>query len=359
MVALVVLGWAAWQLVGGGAGVVSAALPAFPDYPEPPERLAAGHAGTTHFPSHTPFDLDVLLAGDHAATTTTGIGELTLPAGASAEAPVPAMVILHGSGGIRDSRENAFARWFAARGIASLVVDYYAPRGFGDEERYMLRVVSVTEFDALADAYGALRLLSTHPAIDGERIGVIGFSYGGMAARFAMDERLRRALAPEHPGFAAFVDVYGPCFQQLGTRETNGAPLLTLRGTEDASNELSACAAREDELRAIGVEVAAEVYEGAGHAWEAHIPRAEASEAPYVTGCTMVYDERGMPFVDGQPVIDPAPGATRAERIALRVGSGTVMGACVKSGYIIGRDDETRARAEAAIEAFLTRALAL
>ncbi|MAG32776.1 MAG: hypothetical protein CL908_17995 [Deltaproteobacteria bacterium] len=38
----------------------------------------------------------------------------------------------------------------------------------------------------------------------------------------------------------------------LGTTTTNGAPLRTLRGTEDASNDLLACAEREAELRALG-----------------------------------------------------------------------------------------------------------
>ena len=70
----------------------------------------------------------------------------------------------------------------------------------------MLRVLSVTEFDAVADAYGARALLATHPRVDADRIGVIGFSYGGMAARFAMDERIREVLAPGERGFAAFID---------------------------------------------------------------------------------------------------------------------------------------------------------
>ena len=131
----------------------------------------------------------------------------------------------------------------------------------------------MTEFDAATDAYAALALLSTHPAIDSSRIGMMGFSYGGMAVRIAMDERVREAMVPDRPGFAAFVDTYGPCFQDWGTRRVNGAPLLTLRGTEDRSNDLAACADREAELRALGVDVDARVYEGAGHAWESDTPR--------------------------------------------------------------------------------------
>ncbi len=289
------------------------------------------------------------------AIPTTGQGTLYLPAQASATTPVPAMVLLHGSGGLSPGREHRMGRWFSEHGVAAFVVDYYLPRGMGDESNYMLRVVSVTEFDALADAYGALRLLSRHPAIDPERIGVIGFSYGGMAVRIAMDERVRRALAPELPGFAAFVDVYGPCFQDLDTPATNGAPLLTLRGTEDASNDLAACREREDELRALGVAVEARVYEGAGHAWEVDVPRELMEDAPYLSGCTVRYDERGRSWVGDRAVVDVPVDTSRAERVVLRLASGDVMFDCVKSGYLIGRDDATRARAEAHILAFLER----
>jgi hypothetical protein len=184
----------------------------------------------------------------------------------------------------------------------------------------------------------------------------MGFSYGGMAVRVAMDERVRRALSPDHPGFSAFVDVYGPCFQDLGTSATNGAPLLTLRGTEDASNDLAACRAREDELRALGVAVEAHVYQGAGHAWEVDVPRGLVEDAPYLSGCTVRYDESGRSSVDGRPVVDVAVETSRADRVLMRLSSGDVMLDCVKNGYVIGRDDATRARAEAHILGFLDAA---
>ena len=355
LVALVALGW---NWLGGSEGLVEAALPEFPDFPPPLERLTNEREGEIHFASASPFDLDVILGALDTAIPTTGVGTLFLPEEASAESPVPAMVVLHGSGGISPGREMEYGRLLRENGIASIVVNYYAPRGITRETNYMLRVLSVTEFDAVTDAYAALRLLATHPAIDGGRIGVMGFSYGGMATRFAMDERVREVLAPQHPGFAAFVDYYGPCFQNLGTRATNGAPLLTLRGTEDASNDLVACAKREDELRTIGVEVEAHVYEGAGHAWEAETPRKLFPDSPYVAGCEMRYDEAGRSSVDGKPIVHVPPETSRAQRIAIRMQSGSAMTECVKSGYVIGRDDETRAKSDAALLDFLTRTFA-
>ena len=293
------------------------------------------------------------------ARPTTGVGALFLPDEATPEHPVPAMVLLHGSGGITPGREMEYGTLLERHGIAAFVVNYYAPRGITDETPYMLRVLSVTEFDAVTDAYAALHLLASHPAIDGQRIGLMGFSYGGMATRIAMDERIRRILAPHRHGFAAFADFYGPCFQDLGTQSVNGAPLLTLRGSADASNDLAACRQREAQLRALGVSVESHVYPGAGHAWEAQEERQLFEDAPYVAGCTVYYDARGHSSVDGHPIVDVAAGTSRAERIAVRMRSGRTMQACVKHGYVIGRDDATRDKAYVALLDFLGRSFGL
>lgn len=357
-VALLAVAGALWLQRGGGvAGLVDMALPEFPAFPEPRRSLDADSSGEIYFASATPFDLDVILDGMRSALPTTATGRLYLPEGASPEHPVPAMVVLHGSGGISPGRERQYGEQLAANGYAAFVLDYYRPRGITDDTHYMLRVLSVTEFDALTDAYAALELLGTHPAIDAKRIGVMGFSYGGMAARFAMDARLRDALAPDAPPFAVHVDYYGPCFQDLGGARTTGAPLLTLRGDQDASNDLAACLEREAELRAAGSEVEAEVYAGAGHAWEVDMPREIIEDAPYVAGCEVGYDERGHSQVDGSSIVDVPPDTSRVERIAIRLRSGDAMRECVHNGYLIGKDDATKRKSDQALLAFLERRL--
>ena len=48
---------------------------------------------------------------------------------------VPAMIIMHGSGGVREKREVAYAREFNAMGVAAVVIDSFSPRGIASTVR--------------------------------------------------------------------------------------------------------------------------------------------------------------------------------------------------------------------------------
>lgn len=335
-----------------------AAAMQLPDFAQLPAStpLQEETAGQIYFPTVTPYDFDVLINPAVKMPVHQGMGVLVLPARASAKNPVPAVVLVHGSGGLTPGRESRYAALLAANGYAALYIDYYQPRGITESTPYIAKMMGVTEFDAAADAYAALRALNQHPAVDGKRVALAGFSYGGMATRIALDARVRDALAADLPPFAAHVDFYGPCFQDFQLSKTTGAPLLSLRGAKDASNDLVACAQREAELRVAGSEVSSVIYARAGHVWEADIPRA-MSNNPYIAGCTMLYDEKGIPSVDGKPLIPAQAGTGRKQRYQLRLTLEGALGSCVKVGYIVGRDDETRVQADYQFLQFLRQTL--
>ncbi|MEP4149308.1 MAG: dienelactone hydrolase family protein [Halioglobus sp.] len=349
---IVVLG--ALSLTPVRARLIAMTLPEQPDWPAPQKTLQANDQGVIYYPTTSPYDLAVILGDMSLAPATTGKGYLSIPDAATEDSPVPAMVIVPGSGGISPGREHEYAAWFKQRGVAAFVVEYYEPRGFGPDSNYLIRTSAVTEFDLIADAYNALKLLGSSPLIDSERIGIIGFSYGGMAARLAMDTRIHQALASEFPPFSLHIDAYGPCFQDLRSKDIGTAPILTLRGTEDASNELSACQRREDEIRALGNSVTALVYEGAGHAWEVTKPRFFSEDSPYLAGCELTYDALGNALLNGNPLNDYAIDASHGTKMAARFSSAPKFSDCVGYGYIVGFDEETRDRAYGDIEAFVT-----
>ncbi|MEM9704733.1 MAG: dienelactone hydrolase family protein [Pseudomonadota bacterium] len=331
----------------------SVTLPPFPDLPAPKADLSDAATGLVYFNTRSPYDFSVVLNDYEKATPTVGMGTLVLPDGASAENPVPAMIILHGSGGIKEGREFKYAELFAENGVASFVVDYYAPRGATENTPYQLKTMATTDIDVLADAYAALKFVGTHPAIDAERIGVTGYSYGGMATRYALDARMKDIMAPETPPFALHIDVYGPCFQKLGATKTTGAPYLAIYGDEDNSVDPDACQIVQNEIKAGGSSVEAHLMPGAGHAWENDQARAE-TPLPYVRDCWFDYaPETGALLINGVDAGSPPLDATRDERAQFRASLAELAGPCVGVGYIVGSDPETDQKAKALMLDFM------
>lgn len=118
--------------------------------------------------------------GDTLITLANGVvGTLCLPA---ADAPAPAVLMLHGFASSRSEAGNLYTRLAAAlakRGIASLRIDF---RGWGDSGGAMTdsSVIGMVE-----DADAAVSWLAALDAIDSRRIGILGFSMGGSIAVFS------------------------------------------------------------------------------------------------------------------------------------------------------------------------------
>lgn len=321
-------------------------LPPFPDYPEPVSAFTGD--GEVYFSTKSPYDFSRVLNGFDKIAKHAGKGTLVLPEGATADNPVPAMVILHGSGGIQDGREFTYADWFAENDIAGFVVDYYEPRGVTEETQYVMKTMAATEVDIIADAYGALKLLGTHPAIDNSRIGVTGYSYGGMATRYTLDQRIKNIMAPDVPPFALHMDIYGPCHQNTGSWKTTGAPYLAVYGTADNSVEPEKCTEVQGHLRDGGSDVERLVIEGAGHAWENTAPKGEFGGA-YIRGCEFSWHpETGVFLVDGKAGrFQPESDMTREERAYVRSTLGELVGTCVGQGYTVGSNPEADKQSKA------------
>ena len=117
-----------------------------------------------------------VLAGETVLTLDQGIAAtLAMPDGAG---PFPAVLMLHGFGSSRDEVGGMYASAAAAlaeAGIASLRIDF---RGFGKSDGDTgAHTVDRQNEDA---AIGLAALLAT-AGIDADRVGVLGFSFGGGA----------------------------------------------------------------------------------------------------------------------------------------------------------------------------------
>jgi dienelactone hydrolase len=133
----------------------------------------------------------------------------------SGELPSPAVVLMHGCAGVL-SKHRDWAEELADWGYTALIVDSFSPRGVKRICEAQNRVWA--RFDRLRpqDAQAALSYLRSLPEVDANRIGLMGWSYGGTTTLSLMEESLR----PEDVDFSAAVAIYPSCWQFLQSFQT-------------------------------------------------------------------------------------------------------------------------------------------
>ena len=177
---------------------------------------------------------------------------------------MPAVVIVHGSAGI-DSRGTLYAEALNEAGIVTLEIDMWGARGIsGGGQRPPLPTFT------LPDAYGALNYLATTAGIDTQRIGVLGFSWGGVMSLLAADKTYTNGLGNGNQ-FAAHVAHYPVCWGYnygipgIVFNDLTGAPILIQVGDLDDYDEGGGPC---EDLASSFPEVSVNVYPNAHHAWD-------------------------------------------------------------------------------------------
>lgn len=323
------------------AGAAMAAPDLTPPWP-PVDEIPEVTGRPVSFPSHSPFTLADVGGGPEVDPPTTARGTVFLPVAASPAQPVPAIVLLHGASGVLGAREMTYARQFAAMGVAALVVDSFAARR-DRATRFVDRLIEITEAMVLADAYAGLRMLAALPEIDGTRVALIGFSYGGMTSLYAAHAQVAERYAPAGPRFAAHVAYYAPCLARFEDSRATGAPVLLQFGGRDAIVDAARCAEVAADLERGGAEVRTVVYPEAYHQWDGVFagPRPIGRD---LSGCRFLVEEDGT-VRDARTYLPMWGSLTRKIILAL----------CVNSEpYLIGRDDEIRRKSNAELARFLT-----
>ncbi|MEO7151268.1 MAG: dienelactone hydrolase family protein [Burkholderiaceae bacterium] len=190
---------------------------------------------------------------------------------------LPAVVILHGSSGV-DARGDFYEAALNAAGIATLQIDMWEARGVGGAVSRPAAPIFT-----LPDAYSALAFLAARPEIDAARIGVLGFSWGGVNS-LATAERLYTSMFGNGRQFKAHVAHYPVCYAanavipgmptpaQLGTQFLNltGAPVLVqVGGLDGYDNGVERCRSLAQAVNGVNADVVQVVgYPGAQHAFD-------------------------------------------------------------------------------------------
>jgi dienelactone hydrolase len=202
------------------------------------------------------------LTGDKNGKPVTVAGELRFPQGATGK--LPAVILLHGSGGANGGHE-LWARHFNQMGVAALLIDSFSGRDIvGTSTNQAL----LGRYNMILDAYRGLEMLAAHPRIDGTRVAVMGWSRGGQSALYASLKRFQQTWGAGHR-FAAHVPLYASCSATLiGDTELTGAPIRQHHGVADDYVTIEPCRGYFARLRAAGNDVALIEYPDAHHSYD-------------------------------------------------------------------------------------------
>jgi len=206
-------------------------------------------------------------------------GALFRPEG---DGPFPAVVALHGCGGLIQahggmfSRDLVWARELRQEGFVVLFIDSFRSRGFVGGCSTNGEGPPVHPWsDRPRDAYAGLLYLQARPDVVADRIGLIGWSHGGGSVMFtvATDDPARPASLP-HGDFRAAVAFYpGWCRPgPLPPTWTPAMPLLVLMGAADNWVTPAACAQVTEAAAKAGAPVDTVLYPGAFHDFDGTEP---------------------------------------------------------------------------------------
>ena len=221
------------------------------------------------------------------------VGTLVRPAG---EGPFPAVVQLHGCGGL-EAQSYRWARWLADHGYVALVVDSFGPRKVKGDCRTGPDEPPVTaRFD---DAIGGLRYLQSQTFVLRDRIAALGWSQGGVYAMAvingpSLERARRRGVELPAVGFAAGIGVSpGGCASLVNEQVVR--PLLVLIGGADDWTPAETCAEMVNAMKSRGADAAIVIYPGAYHYFDKEgqpqevLPEVENDTKPGGFGATVAY----------------------------------------------------------------------
>jgi carboxymethylenebutenolidase len=189
------------------------------------------------------FESNGGMAGGYLATPESGRG--------------PGVIVLQEWWGlvphIRDVAER-----FAREGFVALAPDLYHGQSTTspDEAGKLMMALNIEQTEK--DLRGAIQYLLRHEAVEGNRVGSVGFCMGGVLSLFA---------ASKNQQVGACVVFYGIHPKVQPPLENLRAPLLGIYAERDGSVPPEAVRELEAKLKALGKSVEMHIYAGADHAF--------------------------------------------------------------------------------------------
>ena len=196
-------------------------------------------------------------------------GYLCRPAGGSANARLPAVLVVHENRGLNPHIED-ITRRLALDGFMAFAPDALTPLGGypGDEDKARAAFATLDQTKAREDFVACAQWLRARPDSNG-KLGVVGFCYGGGIAH---------VLSVRLPDLNAAVPFYGNLPSPADAAKVKAPLLIHFAAVDERIN--AAWPAYEEALKAAGARYTAHLYAGTQHGFNNDTtPRFDATAA--------------------------------------------------------------------------------
>jgi len=192
------------------------------------------------------------------------------------EGPFPVLVFNHASGGSWQWSNEWFkfdrlmARQLLKKGIAVLFVDNFTGRSVvsADEDQSQ-----VSTYSFYIDAFMTLEYLSKDPRVNIKKVGITGWSRGGMNSLAIAEKRIRDALISKDLYYAASLPRSVECRQSgffRNPQPIKETKILMFNGKIDDASHAHICEEYGEKMKANGADIVVKTKAGWGHGFEAN-----------------------------------------------------------------------------------------
>jgi len=213
------------------------------------------------------------------------------------EGPFPIVVFNHASGGAWMWSNEWFkfdrqqAKTLLKKGIAVMFVDNFNGRNVinaGADQ------AQVSTYSFYIDAFMTLEYLSKDPKVNIKKVGITGWSRGGMNSLAIAEKRIRDALISKDLYYAASLPRSVECRQSgffRNPQPIKETKILMVNGKIDDASHAHICEEYGEKMKAAGADIKVSTRAGWGHGFEANYSAEFEADAEAWHECPDYYTE--------------------------------------------------------------------
>ena len=221
------------------------------------------------------------------------------------EGPFPVLVFNHASGGPKSYISKWFkfnrqqAKALLKKGIAVMFVDNFTARNVTGAAADQAQV---STYSFYIDAFMTLEYLSKNPKINIKKVGITGWSRGGMNSLAIAEKRIRDVLISKDLYYAASLPRAVECRQSgyfRNPQPIKETKIWMVNGKDDDASHAHICEEYGEKMKANGADIKVTTKHGWGHGFEANYESEYEAHLEAWHECPDYYTEDdGMPNKD-------------------------------------------------------------